>query len=95
MAASDRAESIERLGDPGIGLQRAGGLGGGHRQRGVDRARLAAGEHRDPAQHLHRIAAVADIYGRLRALHGRLYPRLRDLMRDLDHVVTDVPEESV
>jgi xylulokinase len=38
--------------------------------------------------------AVADVYGRLRELHGRLYPRLRDVMRDLDHVVADVGEEN-
>jgi xylulokinase len=33
--------------------------------------------------------AVADLYGRLRGVHGRLYPQLRDVMRDLDRVVTD------
>lgn len=34
-------------------------------------------------------ARVADRYGRLREVHAQLYPRLRDVMRDLATVVTD------
>lgn len=33
--------------------------------------------------------ALADRYGRLRDVHAQLYPRLRDLMRDLDQQITD------